>query len=582
MKTLYVGGRHFFNTFSNLEAAIERAENDDIIELNKDLKNVSVTVTKNITIKGNNHTIVPAEGKTALDCVGFMTLETITFQCPRNSNAVIIRNGGNMNFIETITESVSYPTVIQRGGTLVIEYSSITAMETYKGHGNNKNTVTMFQKSTLKRAGHSFSKFADTAYISDSIIYAALFEGNCTLTNVKLKNYNKLTGTAVMKSCRLDAVKDESDNIPYALCIAGGKAMVEEHVSDMDDNCYGFYMTKGSLVISNTKSYNESPYHKIKGGNLLFNNTVDNGYYEIENARCSMVRSKVNTSQKIIPAMEELNQMIGLETVKEQLRTIMNTIDMNQKHPEKDFGFSHHMVFSGDPGTGKTTVAKLTARALFEIGAIREDKCMEVPASQLIKGFVGQTGEHVESIMKQALGGVLFIDEAYELMVKEGQSTFNNDALAVLLRYMEDHRDDLIIIAAGYEKEMKEFLASNVGLTRRFQWVDFEDYTTEELVKIFKEMAGKLDESYAFDHPEMILTYCFDQLTGYYLSHPDSNGRITNGGNGGLARNLFQQVVFARNNRVADNPDSIIKFTYEDVVEGFENEMKKAVKVLGN
>ena len=171
--------------------------------------------------------------------------------------------------------------------------------------------------------------------------------------------------------------------------------------------------------------------------------------------------------------MDELDSMIGLTSVKRQMRTIMNTIRMNAEHPEKDFGFSHHMVFAGDPGTGKTTVAKLVAQALFEIGAIPENKYMEVPASQLIKGYVGQTGEHVEAVMRKALGGVLFIDEAYELMVKEGENSFNNDALTVLLRYLEDHRNDLVVIAAGYEKEMKQFLSSNVGLTRIFKWISF-------------------------------------------------------------------------------------------------------------
>jgi hypothetical protein len=252
---------------------------------------------------------------------------------------------------------------------------------------------------------------------------------------------------------------------------------------------------------------------------------------------------------------------------------------MNMKCPEKDFGFSHHMVFAGDPGTGKTTVAKLVARALYEIGVIPENKCMEVPASQMIKGYVGQTGEHVESILQNALGGVLFIDEAYELMVKDNQNTYNNDALAVLLRYMEDHRSELVVIAAGYEKEMKEFLASNVGLMRRFQWVSFEDYTPSEMADIFISMSKRYGETFQINDPHGLLVDCFTQLTGYYLSHPDAKGRVTNGGNGGLVRNLFQQVIFARNNRVAETNETMMQIIFDDIQHGFNEEMNKAQNV---
>lgn len=258
----------------------------------------------------------------------------------------------------------------------------------------------------------------------------------------------------------------------------------------------------------------------------------------------------------------------------------MNTISMNMKNPQKNFGFSNHMVFAGDPGTGKTTVAKLVAQALFEIGAIPENKCMEMPASRLIKGWVGQTGEHVEKIMQEALGGVLFIDEAYELMVKENQNTFNNDVLTVLLRYMEDHRDDLIVIAAGYEKEMREFLASNVGLTRRFQWVKFDDYSIEEMRDIFLLMAKNHDEGFAFAGYQELLDKSFHVLVNYYRSHPDSKGRVTNGGNGGLVRNLFQQTAFVRNNRIAEDPASGELFTEDDLKAGLKEELKKAMNVI--
>lgn len=608
MKVLHVGGKHFFNRFSNLEAAVLRAENDDIIELHKDVHDAELFICKNITINGNGHLITPAYSKPALDCAAFITLNDIQFDCKPRTNAVIIRDGGNLTKITTRIIGPAralYPTIIQREGTLTIKDSSIMYMETHKTHHETKPSTILDNCHLTNYFGgfaylndddRSLSKFRRKTVIMSSHIWCALFEGECELNGVVLHNFNKVTGTVKMTLCDLHAARgtitkhpDEPFDgplknlnpkvIPYALHIDNGQAIVEKFASVMDDNCIGFYMTSGSLSIKSTENHNVQARHLIKGGSVIFNDVTDDGFYEIKKARCGIVRSRVNASTEMKSALDQLDTMIGLDSVKRQIRTIMNTISVNMRCPEKDFGFSHHMIFAGDPGTGKTTAAKLVAQALFEIGAIPENKCMEVPASQMIKGFVGQTGEHVESILKKALGGVLFIDEAYELMVKDNQNTFNNDVLAVLLRYMEDHRKDLVVIAAGYEKEMREFLASNVGLTRRFQWVYFEDYTPEEMAEIFLSMSEQYKESFDFAEPIVPLASCFETLTGFYLNHPDAKGRVTNGGNGGLARNLFQQVIFARNNRIADYPESTMKITENDIQAGFHEELNKAMNV---
>ncbi len=607
MKTYYVGGTHFFNRFSNLEAAVERAQNDDVIELHKDVKGVSIYTAKNITIKGNGHLITPADGKAALDCASFITLDNIRFECQPRTNAVVIRKGGNLSKITTKIVGPAravYPTIVQRGGTLTMADSDITFMETYKGHSTA--TVTFLKRCNIRDyyngaaylddKDYGLSKFREKTSILDSYVECSLFEYRCHLENTILGNFNKVKGIMELDSCELASgyrelktsgepvdgpLKDWKTNvIPYALHIAGGKVTASGFTANTPSNCIGFYMTSGSLDIRSTVADNDQARHLIKGGAVVFNDVTDNGFYEIKKARCGIIRSHVNTSTDGKAAMDELNAMIGLDAVKKQLRTIVNTINVNMQHPAKDFGFSHHMIFAGDPGTGKTTVAKLVAQALFEIGAIPENKCMEVPASQLIKGFVGQTGEHVEAVLKKALGGVLFIDEAYELTVKDNQNTFNNDALSVLLRYMEDHRGELVVIAAGYEKEMRDFLASNVGLTRRFQWVNFEDYTPAEMADIFLSMCGKYEETFELhENPHDVLTQGFYNLVDFYQSHPDSKGRVTNGGNGGLVRNVFQQVIFARNNRVADMPHTTMRIIGEDIRNGFHEEVKKAMNV---
>ena len=181
----------------------------------------------------------------------------------------------------------------------------------------------------------------------------------------------------------------------------------------------------------------------------------------------------------------------------------------------------------------------------------------------------------MRDILDKALGGVVFIDEAYELNVKEGQNSFNSEALSVIIRYMEDHRGDLVVIAAGYSKEMKEFLASNIGLARRFQWVEFEDYSPEEMAEIFEMIRKSYDDEYEDPNLAKVIPILFDKLTQLNLSIPDSNGRVTNGGNGGLVRNVYQRIIEVRNNRAVITGET--QLTKDDIEQGFKLEMQNAL-----
>lgn len=225
--------------------------------------------------------------------------------------------------------------------------------------------------------------------------------------------------------------------------------------------------------------------------------------------------------------------------------------------------------------THNTTIARIVAQALFEVGAIPENKITMATSDEFVKGYIGQSGENTRRILDKALGGVLFIDEAYQLTVKPGEKSFNSDVLSVLIRYMEDHRSDLVVIAAGYNKEMKEFLASNVGLTRRFQWIQFNNYTNKELAEIFELMRHSYGDKFADPKLELALEPLFTKLTNLNLSIPDANGRRTNGGNGGLVRNVYQAIAQARNNRVATTGGDA-DFTQSDVAQGFQVEINKA------
>ena len=248
--------------------------------------------------------------------------------------------------------------------------------------------------------------------------------------------------------------------------------------------------------------------------------------------------------EKIRELMGELNSLVGLENVKQEIQSLINLIKirkMRRKMQLPEMEMSYHMVFTGSPGTGKTTVARLVAKIYKELGILSEGNLVETDRSGLVAGYVGQTALKVHEIVEQAIGGILFIDEAYSLANPEIQNDFGTEAVDTLVKLMEDHRDNLVIIVAGYTEEMQSFLKSNTGLISRFnKFIDFPDYSRNELVSIMNVMAknaGLLIEDEA------------QQKVLLMLEHKKQE-EWKDFGNARGMRNLFERFVMNQANRL--------------------------------
>jgi hypothetical protein len=245
--------------------------------------------------------------------------------------------------------------------------------------------------------------------------------------------------------------------------------------------------------------------------------------------------------------LAELDALVGLERVKADVRQLINFLKVQKLREEqglKSLPASRHLVFYGNPGTGKTTVARLVAQIYRTLGVLRRGHLVETDRAGLVAGYVGQTAMKVRDVTQGALGGVLFIDEAYTLTTG-GANDFGQEAVETLLKMMEDHRDDLVVIVAGYTGKMQDFLDSNPGLRSRFnKHLRFDDYGVEQLVFIFKSFCLKADFRLA-DGAEKELTSIFGVLTA---------SRDETFGNARAARNLFEATLSKQANRLVSLP----------------------------
>lgn len=263
---------------------------------------------------------------------------------------------------------------------------------------------------------------------------------------------------------------------------------------------------------------------------------------------------KIKEIKSVEEIFSELNSLVGLDDIKKVLHDLVNLISLKDKSDLKINNVNLHMLFLGNPGTGKTTVARCLSNILYNLGYIKENKLLEVSSKDLVAEYVGQTAIKTYGVIERALGGILFIDEAYSLSSKN--NSYNDEAIATLIKAMEDNRDNLVVIFAGYTKEMQEFINSNSGIASRIGYtLNFKDYTEDELLEIFKGMVTKAGFK--------ITNEALYKARNIIREHKNDK----NFGNARFVRNMYEKTVteHATNTKDKHRKDILITITDKDI-----------------
>ena len=272
-------------------------------------------------------------------------------------------------------------------------------------------------------------------------------------------------------------------------------------------------------------------------------------------------REQLPPPEKIEDLVKELEGYIGLEGVKQEVKNLINMVKVHKMRKENGLpaeDLSLHMVFSGNPGTGKTTVARIMARIYHSLGILSKGTLVEVDRSGLVAGYVGQTALKTKKVIEKAMGGVLFIDEAYALN-GGSENDFGQEAIDTVLKAMEDHREDLVVIVAGYTELMEDFIHSNPGLESRFnRFLLFEDYSQDEMMGIFRMRCDKGQYTLDADAEAAVRQFIAEENT-----HPETFGNARG------VRNLYERILVQQANRLAGmetvTREDLMRLTKEDV-----------------
>ena len=391
-----------------------------------------------------------------------------------------------------------------------------------KIYSNNKETITSIVR-ILVDAGYIFKylKNGDAAYYSmydveeANQIQAAYERNNSIVIMQNIEGLAQKEDSFKNKfASKFDELLSKNESQILTIICAKNKEIVDEAFSKNEELLQKYFDFEIKAIEPDIQDAYQDVLNKLEEkmqltdefkvqlldyitGNYSNNNLP---YPEYRDKLCEKILftkqipevAKEKTMEEIF---EELNALVGLDKVKSMLHDLVDLIELKNKTKDdlKIKNINLHMVFLGNPGTGKTTVARIVAEMLYNLKYIKQNKLIEVSSKDLVAEYVGQTAPKTNAVVQKALGGVLFVDEAYSLASGSGQgNSFNEEAIATLIQAMENYRDDLVVIFAGYTKEMQDFLNANSGIVSRIGYtVEFEDYTQDELIQIFNQMMEK-------------------------------------------------------------------------------------------
>ena len=378
--------------------------------------------------------------------------------------------------------------------------------------------------------------------------------------NIGHKNRSFAEGTPLLLRCCV--AMDDKDGTDSAQQFVAGVSQLLYSAADVDGSMSGATLNFITSYLGGLRTFlltraagrhagaaQEMAHRVDVPGSKNMDYAPQNG----EKTEAKQPDKKEEPEQTVEELLAELDSLIGLDGVKREVHSLINLIKvrkLRQQHDLKVMDMSFHMVFTGNPGTGKTTVARLVAKIYKQLGFLSQGQLIETDRSGLVAGYVGQTAGKVTEVVKSALGGILFIDEAYALARKGMDNDFGREAIDTLVKLMEDNRDDLVVIVAGYTDEMHDFLTSNPGLISRFnKYIDFPDYTDDELMAILAMNAKKQGYVIADDANAEVRK----MLEGMSVSD-----RLDFGNARGM-RNTLEKLVQEQANRLASLTGEITK-----------------------